>query len=78
MGKWMRGVLACGLLGAALILPALQVRADESPKPTVEEKQRADKATKLNKEGMQLYGMVKEKEGCGSGGLARCARAHTA
>jgi tetratricopeptide (TPR) repeat protein len=63
MGKGMRGVLACGLLGMALLIqPAVPAHEDKSSQPTAEEKQRADKAAKLNEEGVQLYGMGKPKE----------------
>jgi hypothetical protein len=42
MGKLLRGVLACGLLGmAALMSQAVQAQADKSPQPTAEEKQLA-------------------------------------
>jgi tetratricopeptide (TPR) repeat protein len=51
------------LLGIAALIPtAIQAQSDKSPQPTAEEKQLADKATKLNEEGVQLYGKGKAKE----------------
>jgi CHAT domain-containing protein/Tfp pilus assembly protein PilF len=61
MGKLRRGLLACGLL-TLLLTAGVQAQADKPPEWTPEEKELADKATKLNEAGEQLYGMGKLKE----------------
>ena len=60
MTTMLRAVTACVLLAAGSLL--VQAQADKPPEWTPEEKELADKATKLNREGVQLYGMGKVKE----------------
>src|SRR5262249_28664024 len=60
MTKLLRAVLACVLLAALPLLGPAQT--EKQPEWTPEEKELADKATKLNREGVQLYGLGKRKE----------------
>jgi CHAT domain-containing protein/tetratricopeptide (TPR) repeat protein len=63
MEKILHGVMACGLLATAMLMPLfVQAQTDKEPEWTPEEKELAEKATKLNREGGQLYGMGKMKE----------------
>ena len=60
MTTMLRAVTACVLLAAgSLLVPA---QADQPPEWTPAEKRLADKATKLNDEGEQLFGLGKRKE----------------
>jgi tetratricopeptide (TPR) repeat protein/CHAT domain-containing protein len=62
VGKTLRGVLAYGLLATALLPPLAHAQADKPPEWTPAEKELADRATKLNAEGFQLYRAGKKKE----------------
>jgi tetratricopeptide (TPR) repeat protein len=63
MFKIICGVLVCWLLATAMATPLYaQAPTDKPPEWTAEEKELAEKATKLNREGVLLYGMGKRKE----------------
>src|SRR5260370_39875673 len=60
MTTMLRVVTACVLVVTwSLLVPA---QTDKQPEWTPEEQELADKATKLNREGVQLYGMGKATE----------------